>query len=57
MCLDLGRNLYLGRNFYHWGPTMINSGGYPNPSQEQLDLLWLSKIIYRRGLSHAMGDI
>ena len=35
--LDSGRNLYIGRSFYHMGPTMISRGGSLHQSQEQLD--------------------
>ena len=57
MCLDSGRNLYLGRNFYRWGPKMINRGGYPSMSREQLDSSKISKILYLIGLSHAKGEL
>ena len=55
--LESGRNLYLDRNFYHVGTTMISNGGSPRQSREQLDSFLAIKTTFPDRPSHAKGEI
>ena len=44
MRLDSGRELYLGRSFYHTGPVTIACGGSPIPDLGQHDLTKITSL-------------
>ena len=57
MRLNSGRELYLGRSFYHMGPKPIERGGSPSQDIEQHDSSKPSKQLSLIGLLNAKGEL